>query len=213
MGQDGIERWYGAETRAKIYELLALGFSPPSEELMELLKEGEILFLWLDQREVRTLQAFTPAELIPEYHRLFVGPAGLPAPPYESVYREDWRVMGESTVDVMRQYAEAGYTLVPTFKDLPDHVAAELAFMALLAEEESKAWRGEDASAALLWLGRERAFLESHLTRWLPAFCDRLLTSTEAPFYRGLATALWDFVRVDLERIKALTTLLEEALA
>lgn len=199
-----MKRAEEARDRASIYELLALGFSLPSAELAEAISKTivPLSFPFLD-----------PKGLIPEYHRLFVGPAQLPAPPYESVYREGWRVMGETTLDVKRQYEEAGYALAPSFTELPDHVTAELAFMALLAEEEARAWEAGDVSAALSWLEREKAFLGDHLTRWVPAFCERLLASTDAPFYRRLAVALREFVTLNAERVKALTGLLEEALA
>jgi TorA maturation chaperone TorD len=179
-----MKRAEEARGRAAGYERLAVGFGPPSA-----------------------------TELTAEYHRLFVGPGALPAPPYESVYREGWRVMGETTLDVRRRYEEAGYVFTPSVNEPPDHLAAELAFMALLAEEEAEAWEAEDASAALSWLERERGFLDDHLSRWLPAFCDRLLTSTDAPFYRGLAGALREFVALDAERVTALIGLLEETLA
>lgn len=193
-----------ARVRASSYETLALGFSPPSAALAEAVSEGEAWF---------SLPALDVKALIPEYCRLFVGPGSLPVPPYESVYREGWRVFGETTLEVKRRYEEAGYTLNPSFTELPDHVAAELVFMAVLAEEEAKAWEAEDVSAALTWLERERAFLDDHLTRWLPDFCDRVLTATDSPFYRGLASALREFVTLDAERVRALTGLLEEALA
>lgn len=193
-----------AKARASIYELLALGFSLPSAELGEAVSKATAPF---------SLPAVDPTALIPEYHQLFVGPGGLPAPPYESVYREGWTVMGEATLEVARQYAEAGYILDPSLTELPDHVAVELAFMALLAEEEAKAWEGGDTSAALAWLEREKIFLDDHLTRWLPAFCGRLLASTDTPFYRRLAGGIQEFVQLDTERVKVLTGLLEEALA
>jgi TorA maturation chaperone TorD len=186
----GMSRAEEASERASIYELMALRFSLPSPEL-----------------------AKAVSGLIPEYHRLFVGPGELPAPPYESVYREGWRVMGETTLDVQSAYEEAGYALDSSFKELPDHVAAELVFMALLAEEEAKAWETGDASAAVSWLERQRAFLDDHLTRWLPAFCDRLLASTEVSFYRKLAGELQEFVALDAERLKSMAGLLAEALA
>lgn len=193
-----------ARARADSYELLALALSPPSAELAEAVSKANAPF---------ALPTLSPVELIPEYHRLFVGPGSLPAPPYESVYREGWRVMGETTLEARRQYDAAGYALDPSFSELPDHVVAELAFMALLAGEEAEAWEAEDAAAALTWLERERAFLDDHLTRWLPAFCDRLLAVTDVPFYRGLADTIREFITLDLERVAALTGLLEEALA
>lgn len=209
MWDGKISRGDEAEARARLYELLALGFSPPSEELMEVLGEGETLFPWPNQEEVRALQAFPSEELIPEYHRLFVGPAGLPAPPYESVYRESWRVMGESTVDVMRQYAEAGYTLAPSFKDLPDHVVAELGFMSLLCEEEAQAWRAAQEEVALALLRREERFLSDHLAVWLPPFCDRVAVAAEREFYRVLAKLARAYVLLDRERVMMLLQILE----
>lgn len=193
-----------ARARASSYELLALGFGPPSAELAEALSEAGARF---------SLPAPDLTVLIPEYHRLFVGPGCLPVPPYGSVYREGRTVMGETTLDVKRRYEEAGYAFNPSFTELPDHVTAELAFMALLAEEEARAWEAQDAAAASGWLARERTFLNDHLTRWLPAFCERLLASTDAPFYRRLAVALREFIALDAERVKALTGFLEEALA
>jgi TorA maturation chaperone TorD len=204
MGEREMNRAEQARARASSYERLALGFGPPSAELTAALSEAEARF---------SLPALDLPVLIPEYHRLFVGPARLPVPPYESVYREGWQVFGETTLDVKRRYAEAGYTLDPSFIELPDHVAVELAFMALLAEEEAKAWEAQDTAAASAWLARERTFLDDHLSRWLPAFCDRLLASTETSFYRRLAVELREFVTLDAEGVKALTGLLEEALA
>lgn len=189
-------------TRTRAYELLALSLSPPSAELAEAVSDPEAPI---------KLPVLDPTALSPEHYRLFVGPGPLPAPPYESVYREGWRVMGETTLDVRRQYAEAGYVLDPSLKELPDRASAELAFMALLSEEEAKAWEDEDVSTALGWLERERTFLNDHLTQWIPAFCDRLLASTHAAFYRSVAVALREIIALDAERVKALAGLLEEA--
>lgn len=193
-----------ARARAGGYELMALALSPPSPELAEAVSNSEAPF------------ALPPPDLkalIPEYHRLFVGPGALPAPPYESVYRDGWTVMGESTLQVRRQYAGAGYALDPSITELPDQVAVELLFMAVVAEEEARAWEGRDAAAALSRLERERAFLEEHLTRWVPAFTDRLVAATEAPFYRMLAAALREFVTLDAERVRALCRLIQESVA
>lgn len=191
-----------AEAKARAYELLALGFSPPSPELEEALaRPGAPL----------SLPAPEPGALAPEYHRLFVGPGHLPAPPYESVYREGGTLMGETTLDVQRTYLEAGYTLDPSCRELPDHVAAELTFMALLCKEEAQAWAAGNTTAALSWIGRQETFLRDHLFRWLPAFCDRLMVSTESQFYRSLAVALREFLALEAERLAALDGLLHEA--
>lgn len=198
--------------RARAYELLALGFSPPSAEMADAMANVKPS-LSLPVFGPLGLEAPDPETLVPEYHRLFVGPESLPAPPYESVYREGWRVMGESTLDVQRQYEEAGYALDPARHDPPDHVTAELAFLALLAEAEAAAWETGDLHAVLSWLRRARAFLDEHLARWVPVFCDRVQASTMSPFYWSLAGLLRDVVRLDLEWSRARVAMLEEALA
>lgn len=186
--------------RASGYELLALALSPPSVGVAEAISQAGRSW---------SLPPLDPTRSSPEYHRLFVGPGNVAVPPYESVYREGGRIIGQTTLDVQKRYGQAGFVLDPALNDLPDHAAAELAFMAVLAEEEAKAWEAGDDRAALVWLQREAAFLGDHLGRWLPAFCDRLLRSTEDPFYRALAASLPQFVALDLEHVRLLTGLLQ----
>lgn len=197
---------YNSEERAKIYELLALGFGPPATDLAKKLNEVEALRSWFDQGT--RISPTNLEELVPEYHRLFVMP-GSPVPPYESIYREGWRVMGESTVDVVRQYEKAGFYLSPSFKDLPDHIAAELEFMALLCEEEETAWHKDDFFQAAKLLSREETFLKDHLVRWIPHFSSRILSSTDSAFYRALASLLGDHVLIDLDCVRGLRRLLK----
>ena len=72
-----------------------------------------------------------------EFARLFVGPYDLPAPPYGSVYLEgERRIMGESTVDASNRYRDSGLTTSESFRDPPDHIAAELEFMYFLVYSE-----------------------------------------------------------------------------
>lgn len=181
-----------AEARARAYDLLALGFEQPRPELAEAAARPGSRF---------SLPAPDPEELEPEYHRLFVGPGRLPAPPYESVYRDGGTVMGPSTLEVIRQYRQAGYALDPRAGEPPDHVAAELAFMALLAGEEAVAWEEGDPARARRWQQRQRDFLQGHLALWAPELSGRVLEATEAPFYRGLAVSLREQVAIELERL------------
>lgn len=193
-----------ARARAGSYELLALALGPPSAEAAEALSNASPAW---------SLPPRDPRGASPEYHRLFVGPGTVAVPPFESVYREGGRVMGETTLDVQRRYSDAGFVLDPALNNLPDHAAAELAFMAVLADQEAEAWEAEDERDALAWLQREAAFLDDHLSRWLPAFCDRLLRSTEEPYYRALAVALRQFVALDHEHVRLLAGLLESRVA
>ncbi len=108
-----------------------------------------------------------------EYTRLFItSPYRTPAPPYASVYlSSDRRLKGEGYDQALAFYREAGYQPVEE-GDLADHVAYELAFMALLLEEGRK---------DLL-----RKFLEKHFLKWYPRFLGALKQAQPRPFYRAL---------------------------
>ena len=147
-------------------------------------------------RKTRFLEALRTLEI--EYNRLFVGPGRPQAPPYESVYRDPrGLVMGPAARGVERRYAEAGLAIATDHRDLPDHVATELGFMAYLAMQEAEA-QGEDATA---WLERERTFLRDHLTVWLPRFCQRVREVSRHPFYTALAELTMTLVSLDAERL------------
>lgn len=223
MREEQNQLYFIAEVRASVYCALAVGFSAPSRrnlqelssQLLEVMQQRRSLNVWpaLDGR-IKALQASINGSarlsLKAEYHRLFVGPYKLPAPPYASVYLEsEPTVMGPSTLKVLRMYEEAGFLLSPSFKDLPDHIAAELEFMALLCEEERAAWQRNDFPLALKLLSQEETFLGEHLVRWVPSFASRISSSTDAPFYRALASLLQDYVLFDLDCVRSLRRLLE----
>ena len=74
-------------------------------------------------------------ELLWEYTRLFIGPYRLPCPPWESVYTSPKKLMMQEAADqVLLLYREAGLT-INTADVLPDHIGAELNFLAVLLQE------------------------------------------------------------------------------
>ncbi|MBI4301131.1 MAG: molecular chaperone TorD family protein [Chloroflexi bacterium] len=140
-------------------------------------------------------------ELKVEYQRLFGGGY---APPYESVYRDgEGQVMGQSTLQVVKEYEAEGLILAPEFRDLPDHIAVELQFMSHLCAQEADAWQRGDASAALGYLRKEKAFLGQHLTKWLPLFGQRVRIANAEP-YASLLTATASYVAFDRDQVGAL---------
>lgn len=208
------------QARAVLYCLLATGFTTPtaknvreiSELAAEVLRKAKLCPLGPAPEELKILQSCVNAAdrsyLNAEYHRLFVGPYHLPAPPYASVYLEsEPAVMGPSTAKVLRLYGEAGFSLSPSFNNLPDHIAAELEFMALLCEQEAGAWQKEDFPRAEKLLGREETFLAQHLAQWIPKFSSRISSSTESPFYRALASLVNECVLLDRDCVHALRAL------
>lgn len=232
MGRDELTEVLSrlADARAQVYTLLSLAFSTPDEELAEGLWNGEFFLgflralhgsraplcpadIWTlaDYEDIPTASALAQALQL-EYTRLFVGPYTLPAPPYESVYREPtWGVMGETTREVRHAYEAASLTFEPGVRELPDHVGIELEFLACLSEEEAKAWAADDEPSAIHWLEHEHTFLDRHLCQWLPAFTDRVLAATTCSFYSGLARIAQVFVTHVREQVAAVVHALSDA--
>ena len=137
------------------------------------------------------LESGAPQDLILAHTRLFTGPGQPLAPAYESVYLEG-RLMGEAAVRVAEFYAEASLQVSTGLGELPDHISIELAFMAYLIDREE----GEDANKEI-WKALRHRFMDRHLARWLPQFCERVQASAAHPFYSEAARELRDLFEAD----------------
>ncbi|MDP3016975.1 MAG: molecular chaperone TorD family protein [Deltaproteobacteria bacterium] len=126
--------------RGDCYKLLSACFYLPKKEIYLEEKVFEALTLLLNTlcpdaaifsaAMEETIQKYSNEDLAVEYARLFVGPYELKAPPYGSVYLGGARrVMGNSTMGVIKLYEETGLVMDKDFKELPDHIAVELEFM------------------------------------------------------------------------------------
>lgn len=186
-----------AQTRHRLYTLLARAFSPPEAGMDPLvLDEALAEFSSQDFRSLRDLGG--PGgrhNLMQAYQRLFIGPARPRVDPYESCYRDPRRrVAGPWAARVAAWYAREGLTCDGR---LPDHIAAELAFMAHLAAREADAWVRKDEGAAQQYREQQVAFLQAHLLAWAPAFCQRLQDHANHPFYRALARLLSTWLELE----------------
>ena len=129
------------------------------------------------------------ARLRCEYTKLFVGPAKLAAPPWESVYvSAEPLLFQESTLAVREAYRRFGYAAAGYPRIADDHAAIELEFMATMATETLNAEaRGDEARAQAL-LKSQLGFLEEHLLVWLSLFADRVEScNVVSGFYPSLA--------------------------
>jgi putative dimethyl sulfoxide reductase chaperone len=128
------------------------------------------------------------SEALPvEFTRLFGGLAasygGLP--PIESVVRTgNWG--GETAVAVVAAYADADIEPPLPESSPPDHLAAELRFLAIACHRESLAWGAGETGEAKKWLGLEREFLDEHLLPWIGEYCHGKAGQAVIPFYRAL---------------------------
>jgi TorA maturation chaperone TorD len=139
---------------------------------------------------------YTDEELTVEYARLFLGPFEIKAPSYGSLYLDgERRVMGDSTMEVVRFYEEAGLSRNKDCADLPDHIAVELEFMSYLIYKEIEAIEKSDFATALEMIKKQGSFLDRFLGRWIVQFCEKIKESTDNGFYAALADCASSFVR------------------
>lgn len=197
------------EMRGNIYRLLKnLFLKPPSEEFLNFLRKLNGIDDSKDDlveglKLIKKGACFEPEKLLLEHTRLFIGPYKLPAPPYESVYRTDERlVMQQPTIEVRKAYLQAGLEVKGIHTSPDDHISAELEFMEYLCDKTASALKNQDACEAMRYIELQRKFLEEHLNKWVPAFSEDILRSAKQDFYRGAALLLRGFVSSETEKIQ-----------
>lgn len=133
-----------------------------------------------------------------EYTRLFLGPAVLPVPMWESTYAAKENIIfTKDTLRVRSFYRRNGVlpALYPRFAD--DHIAFEVGFMACLAERMVEAQAEGDAEGHRSSLAASRQFLDEHLGTWVDEWSSAMNDAAENELYAVAASAVADLVRED----------------
>ena len=191
--------------RGDCFRFLAVCFYPPERKV--LLEEGVLENLHRLLGDVcpeaasssegmaGALSRAAEEELAVAHAKLFVGPFELQAPPYGSLYLESQkRLMGDSTMEVLKMYQRAGLAFSGDFEDAPDHIAAELEFMYFLIAKEIQALRQGDRIDAFGYLKMQQEFQDKYLRPWMEPFGERIRTASEHEFYTLLAESLSTFI-------------------
>lgn len=176
--------------RGRLYALLSsMYLCKPTRESLENwrqllnadpLEETEELKVALDAINLASDQELE--DLLWEYTRLFIGPHRLPCPPLESVYTSSKRLMmQEAYSEVQEFYARIGIE-VGSAEVMPDHIGAELNFLAILFDRLASEPENLAQHEALAG-----EFLTNHLRNWIPRFTADMEQATEIPFYKALA--------------------------
>lgn len=140
-------------------------------------------------------------DLLLDHTRLFLGPNELLAAPYGSVWLSGEKaLMQESTMAVLELYREGGFDLDEAFRELPDHVAAELEFLYLLIFRENRARQAGDAAALGSAVALRRRFLGEHLGVWIDKFAAAMSAGAGTEFYRLLSDLTVRFVAMEAAR-------------
>ena len=146
------------------------------------------------EKMIEALEREDPAQQaqhLVDYAGLFVGPYQLLAPPFGSVYMEDsQKVMGDTTLDVLRLYQCAGVDMAGGFQQPPDHIAAELEFMSFLLYRQIKALQIDDYESYEYYRVKCRQFSDNHLGQWVVPFTELLSREAKTRFFQELAQCL-----------------------
>lgn len=213
------------EARGYAYRLLIHAFAAePTTESVKYLRESGVLGVFPFRQENEQIrQGALRAEgcltgpdggsghgidrLRWDFTRLFVGPDRLPAPPWESAYRDEDRLLfTEDTLAVRAAYLRQGLRVANFQREADDHISLELAFMYETCRSAAEAAeRGETESFRTV-LAEQSRFLDEHLLRWVPAFSTDVVRHAETDFYRGMAQILDTYVKMDRRLLAELLT-------
>lgn len=195
--------------RSALYEALALGFRPPTEETVARLASPEGAAALADAAEV--LDDAWGSDLVSGVSRL-PGPSDLEAleasfrrlfghtarggvPPYETEYGADslFQPMQEMS-DLAAFYRAFGLALNPEAHERIDHISCECEFLLVLARKEAYALERNDPAMLDATRRAGRLFLGDHLGRWAPAFGRKLEREDRGGFFGALGALCADFV-------------------
>ena len=135
-----------------------------------------------------------------DFTKLFIGPYTMAAPPYESIYQiGDGQMMGDSTMEVVEIYRQAGFDISDSYFDAPDHISAELEFMCVLFAKCSVSNQAGDLDANKLYQPLLKNLLVDHLGCWVPLFAQKVKANANTVFYGILAEITDKVIQHDLK--------------
>lgn len=127
-------------------------------------------------------------DLRADYMQLFIGAGVVKAPPWESVYfSEDRLIFQEETLQVRRWYQRYGLQAPRLNREPDDHLGLELAFLAHLAQAGVAAFERADEATAADLLDAQADFLAEHPLRWVAQWNALVQQHARTDFYRGIA--------------------------
>lgn len=131
-----------------------------------------------------------------DFTALFLGPAQLDAPPWESYYRSrEGSFLSKYTLSARKAYREQGFAPAEYPNEPDDHLAYELDFMRALAARTLIRHRQGKGIEALR--NAQMEFLEDHLLRWAGSYAQAMQATERQSVYPHLAGILWTTLKWD----------------
>lgn len=133
-----------------------------------------------------------------DYMRLFIVPGKASALPWESAWAlGDRTLFGPCTLDVRERYRRAGLAVGGKGTVADDHISLELGYMKHMAIRLWRAFSEKDSGAFSNLASEQLSFLEEHLLKWAPLFCEYVESSDEDGLYGRSAGLLSHMLNED----------------
>ena len=127
----------------------------------------------------------------------------------ESVYLSPEKLLKqEPWEEVLKFYRQHSFGMPSSFKETEDHISMETLFMYFLAEHTAKELENGDEEKAESLITAQKDFLNNHILRWAPVFCDLVLSKKgdHVVFIDVVTTLLKGFLAYDKEFLQELTS-------
>lgn len=149
-------------------------------------KGQKILLNWAKNNQ-KGLSEDTLKDINADYTSLLVGVGKVLAPPWESVYfTEDRLIFQEQTIQVRKWYRRFGLELENLHKEPDDHIGLEMSFIAFLAELGVKALQEKNTDEFESLNESQSQFLSNQLLKWGPLWCGLVIQHAKTDYYQGL---------------------------
>lgn len=204
--------------KAAQYELLALAFTYPTEDLVQALVDGEYADAF---EEVGTLNSMDPEQLDGcakslraydgldqdevlhrlrrEHTRLFIGQGKTLVSPYAGIWdalekgKEPFFMIGKESMDIERFMRRCGIGQPEGTNEPLDHIASLLEFLYFLCLVKVDAVKPADH--ADIKENDYQAFFDGHFAKFVPVFANAVLENTQEPLFASSAYMLLDLKR------------------
>jgi DMSO reductase family type II enzyme chaperone len=204
--------------RATIYSALAIGFRPPTDEILARIVEPEnraalaAAAAWIDVDGGQGLVALVDdlsragragvSALDSSYSALFGHSARGSVAPYETEYgNEALFQQPQELGDLMGFYNAFGLAVKRDRHERADHVSCECEFLSFLAMKEAYALEHGETEMLADTVKAQKLFLRDHLARFLPTFAQQLGREDGDGFYAKLADLCLRFVALEARRL------------
>ena len=203
--------------RSILFDAIALGFRPPSEDMLNRLGSVEGTEALTDAAlaiggedlaariaGLRRSEGTGEMEILCDtFMRLFGHTAQGSTPPYETEYGTGATFLQpQELADIAGFLAAFGLVIDASEHERIDHISCECEFLCFLYRKEAYALQHIDKEMLEVTRDAQRHFLRDHLGRFGPAFARRVAKADREGFYGALGEICGALIKAECERLE-----------